>query len=92
MGERHLVLLGGAGGIGRAVATRALADGWRVTVMDLPTTLQRHSVDGAAVREIDLSDPASVATAFDGLGPMNGFREPRGLYDGREAASGNVSR
>ena len=39
---KDLVLVGGAGGIGRSLAKRALQDGWNVTVMDLSKSLQRH--------------------------------------------------
>ena len=37
-----LVLVGGAGGIGRELANRAHADGWKVTVMDLEKSLSKH--------------------------------------------------
>ena len=38
----NLVLVGGAGGIGRSLAERALKDGWDVTVMDLEKSLERQ--------------------------------------------------
>ena len=69
---RRLAVLGGAGGIGRALVARAVAEGWRVSVLDLPASLARHPVpDGVQAIEVDATDAASVATAFarldDGL-------------------------
>ena len=70
--SRRLAVLGGAGGIGRALVTRAVAEGWRVSVLDLPASLARHPVPGG-VRAIpvDATDAASVSAAFaqldDGL-------------------------
>lgn len=72
MAEPHLVLLGGAGGIGRALAARAAEEGWRVTVLDLPASLERHPPAGAGIA-LDLADPATVAPAFAEAGPMQGF-------------------
>ncbi|GIX15579.1 MAG: acetoacetyl-CoA reductase [Paracoccaceae bacterium] len=73
-GERRLALLGGCGGIGRALCARALAEGWKVTVLDLPASLDRHPPPAAVERvPIDLRDPPSVAAAFAGLGPLQGF-------------------
>jgi NAD(P)-dependent dehydrogenase (short-subunit alcohol dehydrogenase family) len=42
--SKNLLLLGGAGGIGRAVATRAATEGWSVTIMDLAASLDAHPV------------------------------------------------
>lgn len=80
---RHLVLLGGCGGIGRSLTARALSDGWRVTVLDLPASLERHAPQGDVMsRQIDVSDPASVDAAFDGLGPLDGFVNLAGFMTG----------
>ena len=71
---RHVVLVGGCGGIGRALTKRAVSDGWRVTVLDLPASLERHPPPQAvSTRPVDLADPVSVASAFDGLGALDGF-------------------
>jgi NAD(P)-dependent dehydrogenase (short-subunit alcohol dehydrogenase family) len=73
-GARHVTLLGGCGGIGRALTQRAVSDGWRVTVLDLPASLERHPPPGSvSACAVDLGDQASVGSAFDGLGPMDGF-------------------
>ncbi|WP_108484478.1 SDR family NAD(P)-dependent oxidoreductase [Oceaniglobus ichthyenteri] len=70
--QRHLVALGGCGGLGRDLTARAVQDGWRVTVLDLPASLAAHPPPGER-RAIDLRDPASVTAAFDGLGAIDGF-------------------
>ena len=58
---KDLVLVGGAGGIGRSLAKRALQDGWNVTVMDLSQSLQRHPPEqGIKSIEIDLTNPTSI--------------------------------
>jgi len=65
---RRLAVLGGAGGIGRALVTRAVAEGWRVSVLDLPASLARHPVpEGVRAIPLDATDAASVATAFADL-------------------------
>ena len=69
---RHLVALGGCGGLGRDLVARAARDGWRITVLDLPASLAAHPGDCDS-RPIDLRDPDSVTAAFDGLGPIDGF-------------------
>lgn len=72
---RRLAVLGGAGGIGRALVTRAVAEGWRVSVLDLPASLARHPVpEGVRAIELDATDATSVATAFADLGDgLEGF-------------------
>lgn len=72
---RHLAVLGGAGGIGRALVARALAEGWRVSVLDLPASLARHPVPaGVRAIEVDGSSEESVALAFGALGDsLDGF-------------------
>jgi len=72
MEARRLAVLGAAGGIGRALVARAVLDGWEVIALDLPASLSAHPPPVEA-REVDVTDPASVAAAFDGLGPLGGF-------------------
>lgn len=84
---RRLAVLGGAGGIGRALVGRAVAEGWRVTVLDLPASLARHPVP-AGVRAIalDASDATSVTAAFAELaaeGGLEGFVNLAGFLLGR---------
>ncbi len=62
---RRLAVLGGAGGIGRALVARAVAEGWRVSVLDLPASLERHKVpEGVRAIALDATDAASVGAAF----------------------------
>jgi NAD(P)-dependent dehydrogenase (short-subunit alcohol dehydrogenase family) len=72
---RRLAVLGGAGGIGRALVARAVAEGWQVSVLDLPASLSRHPVPvGVRAIGLDGSDEASVASAFAQLGEaLDGF-------------------
>jgi NAD(P)-dependent dehydrogenase (short-subunit alcohol dehydrogenase family) len=83
---RRLAVLGGAGGIGRALVARAVAEGWRVSVLDLAASLARHPVpDGVRAVEIDGSDAASVAAAFGVLeadGGLEGFVNLAGFLRG----------
>ncbi|WP_243059583.1 SDR family NAD(P)-dependent oxidoreductase [Nocardioides sp. SR21] len=53
MGEAVAVVVGGASGIGAAIATAFENDGWRVVVADLPAT--------------DVTDEDSVAAMLDGV-------------------------
>ena len=71
---RHVALLGGCGGIGRALTRRALSDGWRVTVLDLPASLDRHPPpEPISTGRIDLADEESIRLAFDRLDAIDGF-------------------
>lgn len=51
--DRVAVVVGGASGIGAAIAVRFTAEGWRVVVADLPDT--------------DVTDESSVAATLDGV-------------------------
>lgn len=72
MSGRRIALVGGAGGIGRVLASELIARGDEVVTLDLAGSLDRHDVkDGVA---IDVTDEASVAHAFASLGgPVDGF-------------------
>jgi 3-oxoacyl-[acyl-carrier protein] reductase len=64
----RIAVVGGCGGIGRAVVRAALDCGLRVTVLDLPASLrQAPPPEAARAIPIDVTDPASVAAAFAGL-------------------------
>jgi NAD(P)-dependent dehydrogenase (short-subunit alcohol dehydrogenase family) len=92
---RRLAVLGGAGGIGRALVARALAEGWQVSVLDLAASLARHPVPaGVAAIALDGSDEASVAAAFARLGDglegfvnLAGFAAPLAPLAATEAAA-----
>jgi len=65
----HAVVTGASSGIGAAVASRLLADGWRVT--GLSRTRPPIDAPRFAHRPLDLAqaDAASVRSALDGLEP-----------------------
>ncbi|MEM0908417.1 MAG: SDR family oxidoreductase [Pseudomonadota bacterium] len=81
--SRHMVILGGCGGIGRALTARAQVDGWRITVLDLEASLSRYT-PGSEIetRAIDVRDAASTRAAFNGLGPVDGFVNLAGFMTG----------
>lgn len=70
--ERRLAILGACGALGRALSSRATAEGWAVTALDLPASLAAHPPAGPSIA-LDLFDAASVSAAFAGLGPLDGF-------------------
>ena len=70
----NLVLVGGAGGIGRSLAKRAADDGWDVIVMDLKRSLERHPPEpGIQSKQINLTDEDNVIEAFSDLESLSGF-------------------
>jgi len=74
MAAKHVVLLGGAGGIGRALVKRLLAEGARVSVLDLAGSLTRYPAPaGVASFVVDATDPATLQAAAEKLGPIDGF-------------------
>ena len=82
-GPGRLALLGGAGGIGRALTARALSDGWQVSVLDLPASLERYPApDGVRALPLDLRAPDTVAAAFEALGPVEGYVNLSGFMTG----------
>jgi len=64
---RRVAILGGAGGIGRALVAQLKAQGDEVVVLDLAASLERHVLD-AKVIAINVCDERSVTTAFTELG------------------------
>ncbi len=80
---KNLVLVGGAGGIGRSLANRALNDGWDVTVMDLEKSLLKHPpAKGINTMSIDLTDPPSIDNAFSDFKQLTGFVNLAGYMQG----------
>lgn len=71
---QHVIVVGGASGIGLAVARGALALGARLTVMDLDeASLGALGKSMPDVRRLvlDVLDEAAVTRAFGGLGPID---------------------
>ena len=64
----RVAVVGGCGGIGRAVVQAALGCDLRVTVLDLPASLQQAPPPKEArAIPIDVTDPDGVAKAFAGM-------------------------
>ncbi len=70
---RRLAILGGCGGIGRALVAAAAKQGYQPVVLDLAASIAAHPLDGIDCRPVDATDPASLAAAADGLGDLAGF-------------------
>ena len=80
---KNLVLVGGAGGIGRSLAVRAFDEGWEVTVMDLEKSLIKHPPKkGIETRNIDLKDHLSISKAFAGFKSLSGLVNLAGFMHG----------
>jgi 3-oxoacyl-[acyl-carrier protein] reductase len=61
----RIVVVGGCGGIGRAVVSAAVAAGLSVAVLDLAASIQKHHVpEGVQALAVDASSDESVAAAF----------------------------
>jgi NAD(P)-dependent dehydrogenase (short-subunit alcohol dehydrogenase family) len=73
--ERAALVIGGASGIGWAVARALASDGCRVTIADLngESAIARAGELGAphVAAEVDVTDEASVAALFDRTGPLD---------------------
>lgn len=89
----NVVLVGGAGGIGRSLANRALDNGWDVTVMDLKQSLVKHPpTKGIKSRAIDLTDPPSISSAFSGIKSLSGFVNLAGYMQGLSSIENTTNR
>ncbi|NEK24886.1 SDR family oxidoreductase [Sulfitobacter sp. JBTF-M27] len=67
------VVTGAAGGMGRAIVTRLLADGWAVVGFDVDADgLTEMAQDGFAAMVVDLMDPAAIKSAFADIEQMLG--------------------
>jgi len=63
-GERVAIVTGGAGGLGRAITARLLADGFRVAIADID--LATGTGETLAV-PVDVTDPVSAAAMRDAV-------------------------
>lgn len=69
---RTIAVVGGAGGIGRALVRRLLDEGAVVAVLDLPVSLDRHPPPAVAARiPVDLTDPDMVMAAGTALAKLH---------------------
>jgi 3-oxoacyl-[acyl-carrier protein] reductase len=93
----RLVVVGGCGGIGRALVEAALGLDYRVTVLDLPGSLEAAPPPAGVIsRPVDVSDPQSVAAAFaaidgiDALANLAGFTNARTPIEELDLAEWNA--
>ncbi len=62
----RMAVLGGCGGIGRALVAAALESGLEVAVLDLPASLEQHPPPNqAAAMALDVRNADEIAQAFD---------------------------
>ena len=80
----RIVVVGGCGGIGRALVAASLAMGHCVTVLDLaPALVAAPPPPGAAHGAMDVADPASVAAAFGAIGAIDALVNLAGFAPAR---------
>lgn len=73
LADRGIVVTGGLGDIGAAIARRCLAEGARVTVLDLPdpATAADRLPAGADYLEVDVRDRAQIDAALATVDPLD---------------------
>ncbi|WP_315795617.1 SDR family NAD(P)-dependent oxidoreductase [Bradyrhizobium sp. SZCCHNRI3043] len=67
-GFRHAVVTGASSGIGRAIAERLLAAGWRVTGIDRAPSAFSH--EGFRSLQADLAEPHALVAQLAGIGAV----------------------
>jgi len=90
LADRHVVVTGGARGIGRGIAVRCARSGADVSLFDLRPDVAAETAErvrdlgcDAAVHEVDVTDEAAVeeavAAAREDLGPIHGVVNNAGV-------------
>ena len=69
MTQRHALVVGGARGIGRGIASALLEDGARVTIAGRSSRARELEERGARFEAVDVSDPAACAALIDATRP-----------------------
>lgn len=73
----HAVVTGSSGGIGRAIASHLLEQGWRVSGLDLAAPSLSHT--GFVHATVDLSDAEGIARAAAALGDVDALVHAAGV-------------
>ncbi len=81
---RHVVITGGASGIGLGIAGELTAEGWRCTVFDVDPAGQAAADEvGGVFLRVDVTDPEALRAAFaaaaDRGGPLDGLVNSAGI-------------
>ena len=84
---RHALVTGASSGIGRAIAARLLADGWRVT--GLCRTAPAEPVEGLEIAHADVTDFERLGEVCDSLGTVDALVHAAGFM--RTAPLGELS-
>lgn len=89
---RRIAVLGGAGGIGRALVARLAEEGAALAVLDLPASLERHPApSGIPAIPLDLADVRSTQAGFTRLAEhfpaLDGFVNLAGFASARASLS-----
>ncbi len=70
---RIAVVTGAAGGLGRAISAKLMADGLHVVGVDIDAgALEEMAADGFTALPVDLTKPAAIAAAFARVGQQFG--------------------
>ena len=76
---RRALVTGGASGIGAACADVLEREGWQVIRTDITAADANDATDGAAVRQLDVTDEAAWERIMADIGPIDGLVTSAGI-------------
>ncbi len=91
--RKHVVISGGAGDIGMAMARAFAGDGASVTVLDQearPSVRDELDALGARFCGVDVTSPSEVSAAVKALGPIDAAIANAGVYRGAPFLSASI--